>query len=164
MNEVYLGLGANLGDPVANLLSARTKIEQLNTVSLVAQSPLYLSAPLGYAEQNDFINAVVRCEVVGDALNLLQDLQGIEHELGRKRDARNQNAPRSIDVDILLFGEQAVNSQVLEIPHPRMFDRLFVLLPLLDVLSSSHPLAQRVQNRAQVLQKEAQQSLHQLTC
>ncbi len=100
-------------------------------------SYFYQSSPVGYAEQDDFINCVLAIDVSCQAEQLLQYSQQIELQLGRERDPGNQNAPRMIDIDILLFGQQEIKQDKLIVPHPRWQQRLFVLKPLLDVIHQS---------------------------
>ena len=129
----YLGLGANLGDPIQQLLDARQALMVLTASGPLRCSSFYASSPVGYDAQPDFINCVVELETNKSALELLDDMQAIENSLGRQRIISNQNAPRSIDIDLLLYGEQTITHKRLQVPHPRMKDRLFVLQPLLEL-------------------------------
>ncbi|MFT6033765.1 MAG: 2-amino-4-hydroxy-6-hydroxymethyldihydropteridine diphosphokinase [Arenicella sp.] len=129
----YLGLGANLGDPIQQLLDARQALTVLAAPGPLRCSSFYASSPVGYDAQPDFINCVVELETNKSALELLDDMQAIENSLGRQRITSNQNAPRSIDIDLLLYGEQTITHKRLQVPHPRMKDRLFVLQPLLEL-------------------------------
>lgn len=132
-SDVYIGVGTNLGDRLANLRQARNFVLELpNTLSLTCSS-LYLTSPVGGSNQPNYINAVAKIDYAGEALELLAELQSIEQQLGRVRDPNDQNAARLIDLDILLFDQQVFDSVELTIPHPRMLDRLFVLLPLLEI-------------------------------
>ena len=138
MNETkqaYLGLGANLGDPIQQIVDARSRLTTLDFVLAYQCSCLYLSSPLGYSEQADFVNCVLSL-TLGSHISpeeLFSYIQKTENSLGRVRDVNNQNAPRKIDIDILLFDDQNINSENLIIPHPRMSKRLFVLEPLLEL-------------------------------
>jgi 2-amino-4-hydroxy-6-hydroxymethyldihydropteridine diphosphokinase len=125
-----LGVGANLGDPRAAVRKAIEDLAQLPGTVTVAVSSLYRSAPLD-ADGPDYVNAVVqvRTELSPDAL--LAALQAIEQQAGRERPYRN--APRALDLDILLYGEYRVDSDDLQIPHPRMWQRAFVVLPLAEI-------------------------------
>jgi 2-amino-4-hydroxy-6-hydroxymethyldihydropteridine diphosphokinase len=129
----YLGLGANLGDPIQQMVDAREALLGLESTLRLRCSNFYLSSPVGYEAQADFINCVVELETNIGALELLDDMQSIENAIGRHRVADNQNAPRVIDIDLLLFGDQAINEERLQVPHPRMKNRLFVLKPLLEL-------------------------------
>ena len=131
MTVAYVGIGSNLDDPRAQVLKALAELDALPHTRVVKKSSLYRTAPLGYAEQPDFINAVARLETGLPAERLLDALQEIETRHGRKRSF--SNAPRSLDLDILLFGDLVLRTSSLEIPHPRMHERAFVLKPLLEI-------------------------------
>jgi 2-amino-4-hydroxy-6-hydroxymethyldihydropteridine diphosphokinase len=127
----YVGIGSNLDDPRARVLKAFTELDQLPHTRVVRKSSLYRSAPLGYAPQPDFVNAVAQLETGLPAERLLAELQQIEARHGRSRSF--PNAPRTLDLDVLLFGETALATPGLTIPHPRMHERAFVLKPLLEI-------------------------------
>ncbi|MBL4673292.1 MAG: 2-amino-4-hydroxy-6-hydroxymethyldihydropteridine diphosphokinase [Arenicella sp.] len=129
----YLGLGANLGDPIQQLVDARKALVGLASTLQLRCSNFYASSPVDYEAQPDFINCVVELETSSGAIELLDDMQAIENALGRHRVADNQNAPRVIDIDLLLFGDQSIDIERLQVPHPRMNNRLFVLKPLLEL-------------------------------
>lgn len=130
MQQVYIGLGANLGDARAMLEHALLRLAALPHSRLRAQSSLYSSAPVD-AGGDDYINAVALLETELDALSLLHELQQIELACGRERPYRN--APRTLDLDILLYGDQQISSTALSVPHPRLTERAFVLRPLLEL-------------------------------
>jgi 2-amino-4-hydroxy-6-hydroxymethyldihydropteridine diphosphokinase len=125
-----IGLGANLGEPLATLTQALAALAQLPGTALVATSPFYRSAPID-ATGPDFVNAValLRTELTPHAL--LAQLQRIEAEHGRERPYRN--APRTLDLDLLLYGDAQIAAPDLTVPHPRMHERAFVLRPLADI-------------------------------
>jgi 2-amino-4-hydroxy-6-hydroxymethyldihydropteridine diphosphokinase len=127
----YIGLGSNQGEPRAQIDQAFGELEGLPATRLAARSPLYRSAPLDAPGQPDFVNAVAAVETELSAAQLLEALQAIESRHGRERPHRN--APRTLDLDLLLFGEVACASPTLTLPHPRMHERAFVLRPLLDL-------------------------------
>lgn len=129
-----VGLGANLGDARAALLAAQTALAALEGTTPVAVSPIYRSAPVD-ATGPDFLNAVALILTKLDAHTLLHELQRIEHEHGRRRSHRN--APRTLDLDLLLYGDDTIRTDELTVPHPRMHERAFVLHPLLDVLPTA---------------------------
>ena len=131
MVTAYIGLGANLDDPAAQVELAMGELARLPQSRLVARSSLYASAPVGYAEQPDFINAVAALETLLSPRALLEAMLGIEHHHGRNRTFRN--APRTLDLDLLLYGEAHFHEENLTLPHPRMHERAFVLLPLLEI-------------------------------
>ena len=125
-----VGLGANLGDPQAALAGAIASIAALEGVKLVAQSSFYRSAPIDSSGPN-YVNAVVQLQTHLSAPELLAQLQAIEQGAGRERPYRN--APRTLDLDLLLFGDASIQSPSLTLPHPRMWQRAFVLLPLAEI-------------------------------
>jgi len=129
--RAYVGLGANLGDPLAQLRSALGAIDRLPGTSRVATSSVYRSAPVGYLEQPDFYNAVVAIDTTLSPQALLAALLDIESAGGRTREFRN--APRRIDLDLLLYGDRRVDDPDLTVPHPRLGERAFVLLPLAEI-------------------------------
>jgi 2-amino-4-hydroxy-6-hydroxymethyldihydropteridine diphosphokinase len=131
VTAAYIGVGSNLEDPRAQVARALDELGQLPRSRLVARSSLYRSAPLGYEAQPEFINAVARLDTELGAAELLAGLQAIEAEHGRRRSFAN--APRSLDLDLLLFGEQRISQPELTVPHPRLHERAFVLLPLIEI-------------------------------
>lgn len=126
----YIALGANLGDPVDTLLDAVEALRPLSATQDVALSRFYQTAPVD-AQGPDYINAVARFPTVLSATELLTELQRIEHEHGRIRSVKN--APRTLDLDLLLFGSEQIQTEALTVPHPRMHERAFVLRPLADL-------------------------------
>ncbi len=130
MVAAYIGLGANLGDPAQAVRDAIAQLAQLPQTALVRQSSLYASAPID-ASGDDFINAVVQLDTGLSPQALLKALQQVELDFGRQRPFRN--APRTLDLDILLYGDRVIDEPGLHVPHPRMCARAFVLLPLLEL-------------------------------
>lgn len=129
--RAYIGLGSNLGDPEAEVLRAFGELDRLPKTRLLACSSLYRSAPVGFAEQPDFINAVAEVETALTAHELLAALLDTERHRGRVREFRN--APRILDLDILLYGDLVCHDAGLTLPHPRMHERAFVLRPLHEI-------------------------------
>jgi 2-amino-4-hydroxy-6-hydroxymethyldihydropteridine diphosphokinase len=127
----YVGIGANLEDPTAKVRTALDELGRLPATVLVRSSSLYRTAPVGYLDQPDFINAVAQLRTGLAAEALLLALLGIEARHGRVRSTRN--APRTLDLDLLLFGEQIMDEPGLVVPHPRMHERAFVLVPLPEI-------------------------------
>ena len=127
----YIGLGANLNDPAAQVEYALAELDHLPATALVARSSLYASEPVGYVDQPDFVNAVARIETALAPRALLAALLDIEHRHGRERSFRN--APRTLDLDLLLYGDAHFHEEGLTLPHPRMIERAFVLLPLTEI-------------------------------
>lgn len=126
-----IGLGANLNDPAAQVEYALAELDRLPGTRLIARSSLYASAPVGYVDQPDFINAVAQVETALAPRVLLAALLDIEHRHGRERSFRN--APRTLDLDLLLYGNAHFHEAALTLPHPRMAERGFVLRPLLEI-------------------------------
>ncbi|WP_295761099.1 2-amino-4-hydroxy-6-hydroxymethyldihydropteridine diphosphokinase [Undibacterium sp.] len=126
----FIGIGANLGDAQASVQQAILRLAQLPGTALKAQSSLFLSAPVD-AQGDDYVNAVVELNTALSALDLLHALQELELAFGRERPYRN--APRTLDLDLLLYADQSKHTEELTLPHPRMTERAFVLLPLLQL-------------------------------
>ena len=126
----YVGIGANLGDPAAAVRTAIQRLRELPATTLDAQSSLYRTAPVD-SSGPDYINAVVQLSTQLTAPDLLRELQRIENAAGRERPYRN--APRTLDLDLLIFGSASIQSAELQIPHPRMLERAFVLVPLAEI-------------------------------
>ena len=146
----YLALGANLGDPIATLTRAMDDIAAVASVTLRKRSALYRSAPLE-SSGPDYINAVIEIETSLSAPALLAALQHIEQLAGRERPSRN--APRTLDLDILTYGDASVDSATLVIPHPRLSQRAFVLLPLAEIAPHKVTAAQLQAVRSQVIER-----------
>jgi len=127
-------LASSAGAPEATLAAAALRLESLGRV--VRQSSLYSTAPVGFAAQPRFVNAVVALETELDPLELLDGLLAIEKEFGRDRAAGFANGPRTLDLDILLLGDLEIRSPDLLIPHPRLAQRAFVLTPLNEIAPS----------------------------
>ncbi|MDX1435455.1 MAG: 2-amino-4-hydroxy-6-hydroxymethyldihydropteridine diphosphokinase [Anaerolineales bacterium] len=128
-HRVFLGLGTNLGDRAANLEAARGALKP--DIAFMAASPVYETAPWGYQDQPSFLNQVLEARTALLPLDLLGRLKNIERGLGRQESFRY--GPRLIDIDILLYGKLIFESPELQIPHPAMQDRAFVLVPLADL-------------------------------
>jgi 2-amino-4-hydroxy-6-hydroxymethyldihydropteridine diphosphokinase len=127
----YIALGSNLGDPAAQIRRAMQALAAMPETRLVRQSSLYRNPPAGYLDQPEFVNAVARIETRLAPRDLLEQLLAIERAHGRARDF--PNGPRTLDLDILLYGERTVREPGLTIPHPRMLERAFVLVPLAEI-------------------------------
>ena len=128
--QAYIGLGANLGDPGAALREALEALAALPDTSLRATSSFYRTAPID-AIGPDFLNAVIHLDTHLAPHVLLTALQRIEQVHGRERPYRN--APRTLDLDLLLYGDQVIDTPTLTVPHPRLHERAFVLLPLAEI-------------------------------
>ncbi|MDD2777124.1 MAG: 2-amino-4-hydroxy-6-hydroxymethyldihydropteridine diphosphokinase [Gallionella sp.] len=131
MAVAFVGLGSNQAQPQHQLQQAFAQIDQLPHTRLLAQSSLYSSAPIGYLDQPDFVNAVAKVETSLAPHDLLNALLDIEHQHGRERTFRN--APRTLDLDVLLYDDMQLHEHGLTLPHPQMHLRAFVLQPLLEI-------------------------------
>ncbi len=134
--QIYLGLGSNLGDRMASLLEALDRLKR--RVEITTVSSVYETEPVGYLDQPKFLNAVCRGATTLEPLELLTFIKGIEKEMGRNPSF--PNAPRIIDIDILFYDDLVLNTPELVIPHPRLAERAFVLVPLAEVAREmTHP-------------------------
>jgi len=130
--NAWLGLGSNLQQPVEQLKLALLKLASLSRMQILSTSSFYRTPPWGDEQQDDFINAVVKIETSLDPMALLRDTQSIENAMGRQRGDRRWG-PRVIDIDLLLYGDLEYQSDALVLPHPRMHERAFVLVPLSEL-------------------------------
>ena len=142
MPLTYIALGSNLpspaGPPDATLAAALTELATLGSIS--ARSSLYSTAPVGIPDQPRFLNAAIALETNLSPFDLLDDLLAIELNFGRDRSASVPNGPRTLDLDILLYGDLVLSTAGLEIPHPRLAQRVFVLVPLAEIAPTlRHP-------------------------
>ncbi|MGL6071065.1 2-amino-4-hydroxy-6-hydroxymethyldihydropteridine diphosphokinase [Craterilacuibacter sp.] len=131
MTRAFVALGSNLDDPAAQLQRALLALAALPGTRVAIHSSLFRTTPVGFIAQPDFINAVAELETTLDADDLLQALLAIEQASGRMRSFRN--APRVLDLDLLVYGDEVRHSEVLTLPHPRMHERAFVLQPLAQI-------------------------------
>ncbi|WP_082662071.1 2-amino-4-hydroxy-6-hydroxymethyldihydropteridine diphosphokinase [Terracidiphilus gabretensis] len=135
MEIAYIGMGGNVpssaGEPEATLAAALVRLGTLGRV--VRRSRLYSTAPVGFADQPRFVNAAVAVETDLSARELLDALLGIEREFGRDRAHAIPNGPRTLDLDILLYGQLLLREPGIEVPHPRLAERAFVLVPLSEI-------------------------------
>lgn len=127
----YVGLGSNLDEPEQQVRGGLRELDQLPGTRLVRQSSLYQSPPLGPPGQPDFVNAVAMLATSLEAHSLLDQLQGLEQQHGRERGERW--GPRTLDLDLLLYGRDTIDSPRLQVPHPQMSRRAFVLVPLFEL-------------------------------
>jgi len=131
-NNVYIGLGSNLNQLQKQLNQAIEALKKLKHCQLIKQSSFYLSPPMGPSDQNDYINAVVELNTSLTPIALLDQLQAIEKAQGRVRNKQRWSA-RTLDLDLLLYGQQVIHEARLEVPHYGIKQRAFVLLPLLEI-------------------------------
>jgi 2-amino-4-hydroxy-6-hydroxymethyldihydropteridine diphosphokinase len=130
--KAWLGLGSNLHQPVAQVREALKQLNAVDGIEELRTSSFYRTPPWGDEQQDDFINAVMQIETSLDPVTLLAKLQSIENKMGRQRDDRRWG-PRLIDIDLLLYGDEQYQSNELEVPHPRMHERAFILVPLSEL-------------------------------
>ena len=131
MVTAFLAVGSNLGDRKRNIKLAIRKIKRLKNTKILKVSKIILSKPQGGVAQGNFLNGAISIKTKLSAARLLQALKRIENELGRRKTVKN--GPRTIDLDILLYGDRIIERNNLKIPHPRMFEREFVIRPLLEI-------------------------------
>ena len=146
----YIALGANLGDPVATLARAMDDLAASSGITLIKRSSLYRTAPIA-SSGPDYVNAVVEITTVLTAPALLARLQQLEQLAGRERSCRN--APRTLDLDVLTYGDASITSEALVIPHPRMRERAFVLVPLAEIAPQTVTAAQLQSVQMQRIQR-----------
>ena len=131
MTIAYVGLGANIGDPGQQIKTAIEELKKLPDTRVIAVSSVYRSAPMGYLHQPDFMNAVAELDTELPPGRLLGMLRQLEARHGRERPFAN--APRTLDLDLLLYGDRTLDTPQLTLPHPRMHERAFVLAPLAEI-------------------------------
>lgn len=145
-DSVYLSLGSNLGDRQGHISRALFLIEETLCVKIISRSPIYETEPVGFLEQGPFLNCCACIEAALPPLELLGSLKDIERQLRRAKTVRF--GPRTIDIDILLYGGLVMDTDRLTIPHPRMMERAFVLVPLLDIYPKGGPYAKELYSAA----------------
>lgn len=130
-HTAYLGLGSNLGDKQTKLLECLRRLGEKPGIKITKLSSIYRTSPVGVSRQPDFYNAAVEIKTTLSPLSLLKAVKSIEYEMGREPNSHFR--PRPIDIDILLYGDQEVDTLELLIPHSRLTSRAFVLIPLLEL-------------------------------
>jgi 2-amino-4-hydroxy-6-hydroxymethyldihydropteridine diphosphokinase len=130
-NICFIGIGSNIGDPLSNCLDAIENVVSLEQITLTKQSALYKTEPVGFRDQDWFINGVIEVKTSCSPRTLLEALKVIEYEMGRKEGQRW--GPRVIDLDILFYGQEIIDEEGLVIPHPELHKRGFVLIPLNEI-------------------------------
>lgn len=152
MTKAYLSIGTNIGEREQNLQDAVKLLIAHEAISVTAVSSIYETAAVGFTEQADFLNIAVAIETKLDAFELLAQCQKIENDLGRVREFRW--GPRIIDLDILLYGKERFDTESLTIPHPRMYERAFVLVPLEEIMTQKYGMLVDVQKALHALDIE----------
>ena len=138
MVQAYLGLGSNIGDRKQQLLKAIDLIGNIKGIKVTKQSSIYETAPIGYTDQPNFLNLCLEIETELSPQQLLKHCLDIEQQLHRVREIRW--GPRTLDIDILLYSDDIIETDNLSVPHPRMQERAFVLIPLNDIASDKQNL------------------------
>ena len=156
----FVGLGGNLGDPVATLGAALQALDGVQDTRLLRASRLYRTPAWGLEQQPDFINAVAMLETRLAAQALLESLFVIERRHGRVREAEQRWGPRTLDLDLLLYGDAVIDEPGLRVPHPHLHERAFALLPLLEIAADVEiPGRGLARNAVSLLEKSNIQSL-----
>lgn len=143
-NSVFLSLGSNIGNKKENLNGAILDISNLEYTKIIRVSSFYLTKPVGYKNQDDFLNCCIYLKTFLLPDDLLKKTQEIENKFGRVREIRF--GPRTLDIDILLFNNIKKTNENLQLPHPRMFERAFVLVPLLEIINKNNIYFQDINN------------------
>ena len=143
----YIALGSNVGDRYQNIQQAISHIDAHPNIKVEAKSYIYETDPVGYIDQPQFLNMVIRVSTSLSPQALLQEQLRIELVLGRKRDIRF--GPRTIDLDLLIYDNVSMETELLILPHPRMMERAFVLVPLFDVLNAEYSKYNTIAEEAQ---------------
>ncbi|TML54507.1 MAG: 2-amino-4-hydroxy-6-hydroxymethyldihydropteridine diphosphokinase [Actinobacteria bacterium] len=133
MTRAFIGLGSNLGDREAQIAAAQELLRQEEGIEVLAVSTLRLTDPVGYADQPRFLNGAAAVETSLSARGLLERLLAIERSLGRERGLGPRFGPRTIDLDLLVFGAETIDEPGLQVPHPRLIERKFALEPLAEL-------------------------------
>lgn len=149
MHTVYLGLGSNQSEPIKQIKNAIELIQKIETSKIIKKSSLYKSLPVGYLDQPNFINQVISIQTSLSPADLLERFQQIEFQL--KRVKKIINGPRTIDIDILLFNQEIILTDDLTIPHSRMLERAFVMIPLMEI--EPNILIPKISNLKEILGK-----------
>nr|WP_285842024.1 2-amino-4-hydroxy-6-hydroxymethyldihydropteridine diphosphokinase [Sutcliffiella horikoshii] len=156
MNTAYISLGSNQGDRARYLCEAVEEIGRHEQITVEKESSIYETDPVGYTEQDKFLNMVIKVKTKLTPADLLKALQGFEHVYGRKREIRW--GPRTLDLDILLYNQENIETEELSIPHPRMWERAFVFIPLMEI-ADSEDLPIKI-NRKELLGRQDREGVH----
>lgn len=159
-NKVYLSLGSNIGNRQGYIESAIELVGKTEGIKILKKSGLYETSPVGYVEQDLFLNAVIKIETDFSAREILKIINKIENELDRKREIRW--GPRTIDIDILIFSDKKINETDLIIPHKEMLNRLFVLVPLIEIYDGEYFEKEKIIERIEELVAVGNQKIEKL--
>ena len=159
-NKVYLSLGSNIGNRQEYIESAIELVGKREGIKILKKSGLYETSPVGYVEQDLFLNAVIKIETDFSEREILKIINKIENELDRKREIRW--GPRTIDIDILIFSDKKINETDLIIPHKEMLNRLFVLVPLIEIYDGEYFEKEKIIERIEELVAVGNQKIEKL--
>ena len=159
-NKVYLSLGSNIGNRQEYIESAIELVGKTEGIKILKKSGLYETSPVGYVEQDLFLNAVIKIKTDFSEREILKIINKIENELDRKREIRW--GPRTIDIDILIFSDKKINETDLIIPHKEMFNRLFVLVPLIEIYDGEYFEKEKIIERIEELVEVGNQKIEKL--
>ncbi|KAB0440867.1 2-amino-4-hydroxy-6-hydroxymethyldihydropteridine diphosphokinase [Lysinibacillus fusiformis] len=154
VKDVYLSIGTNIGERYENLQQAVALLREKENIEVVRVSSVYETAAVGYTDQADFLNIAVHLKTDASSTEMLKICQSIEQELGRVREFRW--GPRIIDLDILLYNQENIETENLLVPHPRMYERAFVLVPLVEITPA--PFGDQLQQAHHLLQQMDRES------
>jgi len=159
-NKIYLSLGSNIGNRQEYIESAIELVGKTEGIKILKKSGLYETSPVGYVEQDLFLNAVIKIETDFSEREILKIINKIENELDRKREIRW--GPRTIDIDILIFSDKKINETDLIIPHKEMLNRLFVLVPLIEIYDGEYFKKEKIIERIGELVEVGNQKIKKL--
>lgn len=159
-NKVYLSLGSNIGNRQEYIESAIELVGKTEGIKILKKSRLYETSPVGYVEQDLFLNTVIKIETDFSEREILKIINKIENELDRKREIRW--GPRTIDIDILILSDKKINETDLIIPHKEMFNRLFVLVPLIEIYDGEYFEKEKIIERIEELVAVGNQKIEKL--
>ena len=159
-NKVYLSLGSNIGNRQEYIESAIELVGKREGIKILKKSGLYETSPVGYVEQDLFLNAVIKIETDFSEREILKIINKIENELDRKREIRW--GPRTIDIDILIFSDKKIKETDLIIPHKEMLNRLFVLVPLIEIYDGEYFEKEKIIERIEELVAVGNQKIEKL--
>lgn len=159
-NKVYLSLGSNIGNRQEYIESAIELVGKTEGIKILKKSGLYETSPVGYVEQDLFLNVVIKIETDFSEREILKIINKIENELDRKREIRW--GPRTIDIDILILSDKKINETDLIIPHKEMFNRLFVLVPLIEIYDGEYFEKEKIIERIEELVAVGNQKIEKL--
>jgi 2-amino-4-hydroxy-6-hydroxymethyldihydropteridine diphosphokinase len=148
MPETLLGLGGNVGDVRDTLDRAIARLGATQDVNLIARSSYYSTPPWGVTDQDRFVNLCILAQTQLSPRDLLQRVQAVERQFGRHRESERRWGPRTLDIDILTYDDLALDTPELTLPHPGLFERAFVLLPLMDIVPDRVIAGRRIREEA----------------